>query len=185
MQREGIMKFKNLSLVFVFVFFASLMVFCLCRQAEDVKPDRSYTFEWHIPASIQDRYPDLIFKTDLEKKFTGLMTNVSGNHQMNAHGQNGTLLASYHAVFYTDKGTISGPGRINKHFSDNAGHSFVVEEEVEVTCFDMERPGAEGDDAIDFVIVVRFDHSFGNSGQGQDPPGEVIYFHRKICTSDN
>jgi len=178
------MKFRNLSLVFVFLLCASLMVFCLCRPAEE-KPKPVLTFEWHIPASIQARYPNLGFKTDLETKFTELMENVGGNHQMNAHGQNGQILGSHHAVFYTASETISGPDRIRGYFTGSEGRPFIVENNVVVTCFDMERPGAEGNDAIDFVSVVRFNHSFGNGGPGQDPPGDVLYVHRKICTHDN
>ena len=182
------MKFRNLSLIIVFVFCASLMVFCLCREAEEMRPE--YTFEWNIPASIQARYTsEQLEKTkrDLEQTFEELLRGVGKNHQGNAHGKNGQMLAARHAVFYVPDepgvtGTISGPGAIADYFKKNSGRPFSVEDQVTIFCFDIERPGAVGDDAIDFVAVIRFGHKFDNGSQDQDPPGDVMYFHRKICT---
>lgn len=180
------MKFKNLSLVFVFIFIASLVVFSLCRQAEAPKAlPETYNYVWHIPESIQARYPELGFKQNLTDNFETLMSDVYENHNGNRHGQNGQKLASYHAVFYTENDSISGPDEISDHFRSHEGRDLIVEDTVEVFCFDMERPGLVGDEAIDFVSVVRFNHSFGNGGPEEDPRGDVVLLHRKICTSGN
>ena len=181
------MKFRNFSFLLILIFGLSLVVFCLCHSNGAQPPQ--FTFKWHIPPSIQARYTEdelARTKARLEEKFTNLASDIIGNFKAGNFGTIGELFSNRSAAFYVDEETtISEKEAIAEYFKKHKGMDLSVEIEVTIYCIDMQRPfvGREG---VDFLAVVRFHHGFAkssdNSPQNNDPPGDVIYFHRKVCT---
>jgi hypothetical protein len=183
LQKEGVMNFKNVGRVTIFVFVLGFVFMSL-----------GWSQTWNIPDYIKLKYPDshpqkidiedlkkgLEFKVEqIEKAVNRLFDGSSqGNRKFDAIGE---ILVGYGAVInHETSNPFSDVEAISNFFKGHNSFDRVDLELDEVTLF---APGKMVDD-VDILAIVELNFTFSNVNNQEklDPPGVITLYHRKICT---
>jgi hypothetical protein len=190
LQKEGVMSFKNVGRLFLFVFILFIVILCQSQtgQTFQMRWDIGDIEEWVIPDSIKAAYPEDPEKkdwNDLQRDLLFAINKLDSDmeHYSNKPYQVAKILAQQKVWLEKADGKIvSGIGPLQHYLATElAGQRIRIKSIPQIEWFHFP------EEKVDIYATVTFGYEIqtskaGGNPQPLDPPGSGEYQHRKICT---
>ncbi|UCE40344.1 MAG: hypothetical protein JSV17_12890 [Candidatus Aminicenantes bacterium] len=190
LHKEGLMKFRNLSRLFILVFILGFAILCQSdnTNTNQMRWEIGDIGNWVIPDSIKAAYPEDPEKKDWQDLQRDLLFAINKldsdiEHYRNKPFQIAKVLAKQRVwLKKADGNVVSGIGPLRNYLATElAGQRISIKSIPQIEWFHF--PGED----VDIYATVTFDYEIqtskpGGNPQTLDPPGSGDYGHRKICT---